>query len=489
MIPSQKTPARIALTGFFLLIFLTTGPLAACSPAVQQPVPSVPPTAPPVAAVPSATETPTVVQQAPVTVQATKEMNYPNAVWFTSTVDKVLVRIDPKTHQLVGRISLPGRIGPVMYVDGDVWAVQTLDKTGTNLLKIDPTSFAVKNTIPIEYGTVTSMLSAAGSLWLGIAEPAGDAQARTPDEFRTAGGIARVDPESNTVSAYQHLDSAPYDLQVSGNTLWSLQQQEITSVFGRTDMQTLQGDTLPAATDSMDSVYRFSHFAITSDSIWAISSDQRSRYFYRLDPTSAKIVSTYEAGPAQDDTPTDLAVDGTAVWLALANGRVLKIDPASGQKIAELATKPGLTRIFFGPGGVWTVSETEGLAFHIDQDAVSLISTVRVGNKPLPTATPAPRELEIQVCNSNYPTRLEAGANATVAEEPPIPNRVRESADKNSKILGELQPGESVILLEGPTCAGGWIWWRVQSNARTDLVGWTSEGDESGYWLVPENNQ
>ena len=34
----------------------------------------------------------------------------------------------------------------------------------------------------------------------------------------------------------------------------------------------------------------------------------------------------------------------------------------------------------------------------------------------------------------------------------------------------------------GPTCADGWIWWQI-ANSMGRTLGWTSEGDEKGYWL------
>jgi hypothetical protein len=47
-----------------------------------------------------------------------------------------------------------------------------------------------------------------------------------------------------------------------------------------------------------------------------------------------------------------------------------------------------------------------------------------------------------------------------------------------------LQPGERAEIIGGPVCSNQWIWWEVQSKA-SSLTGWTAEGDNKAYWLVP----
>jgi uncharacterized protein YgiM (DUF1202 family) len=61
---------------------------------------------------------------------------------------------------------------------------------------------------------------------------------------------------------------------------------------------------------------------------------------------------------------------------------------------------------------------------------------------------------------------------------------VRSQPNTSSEVLGYLEVGEKMEVLEGPTCFGGWIWWRVRSLEKS-LTGWTAEGDETAYWLVP----
>jgi hypothetical protein len=86
-------------------------------------------------------------------------------------------------------------------------------------------------------------------------------------------------------------------------------------------------------------------------------------------------------------------------------------------------------------------------------------------------------------CDGAYPSRLRVGNRASVSLDPPFPNNVREQADKTSKFLFTIQPGDLMDIIGGPGCSGGWVWWQIR--AVSGKTGWTSEGDGKDYWLVP----
>jgi serine/threonine-protein kinase len=100
-----------------------------------------------------------------------------------------------------------------------------------------------------------------------------------------------------------------------------------------------------------------------------------------------------------------------------------------------------------------------------------------------PTASDTPNATW-QPCPGTYPSRLHVGDRAFVSTDPPLPNRVRTQPNTDSPVLGFLQVGEKIEILEGPYCGGQWIWWRVRS-LESSMAGWTAEGDQSNYWLVP----
>lgn len=68
-----------------------------------------------------------------------------------------------------------------------------------------------------------------------------------------------------------------------------------------------------------------------------------------------------------------------------------------------------------------------------------------------------------------------------------VPNRVRSVPQKGDNLIGKLNPGDVVKVLEGPVCADGLVFWRVESDSIPGGSGWTAEGDGQEYWLEPAN--
>ncbi len=87
------------------------------------------------------------------------------------------------------------------------------------------------------------------------------------------------------------------------------------------------------------------------------------------------------------------------------------------------------------------------------------------------------------VCTNSSPSRLAVGGRAVVSIEPAFANSVRTEPSPTAAIIGRIEPGKWLTILDGPECAGGWVWWYVRSDE--DVTGWTSEGDASSYWLLP----
>ena len=65
------------------------------------------------------------------------------------------------------------------------------------------------------------------------------------------------------------------------------------------------------------------------------------------------------------------------------------------------------------------------------------------------------------------------------------PNRVRSAPNTSADIVAEIDPGEIVLVIEGPTCANNLVFWKVRSDVIPGGLGWTAEGDGAKYYLVP----
>jgi len=75
--------------------------------------------------------------------------------------------------------------------------------------------------------------------------------------------------------------------------------------------------------------------------------------------------------------------------------------------------------------------------------------------------------------------QLSPGQQAVVS--PGLANRVRTAASLNAEVVGRIQAGEVVTVIQGPVCAGGYYWYSVQG---AGFAGWTVEGIDGDYWLL-----
>ena len=87
-------------------------------------------------------------------------------------------------------------------------------------------------------------------------------------------------------------------------------------------------------------------------------------------------------------------------------------------------------------------------------------------------------------CTSGW-ARLKSGSYAKVSEKNSSPNRVRDAPNTSAKIIQQIYPGGIVLVLEGPVCANGTVFWKVENKSIPGGVGWTAEGDGQEYFLEP----
>lgn len=193
--------------------------------------------------------------------------------------------------------------------------------------------------------------------------------------------------------------------------------------------------------------------------------------------------STAGAQPAQPQCslPTRLFAGG-GVMLVGTVANNLRIAP--GLNAPLLRDRTGRP-VVLGPREVWALGNGAAcrdgiLWWEVSRDAVSgwtAEGTVHDGYflKAVPFNT-----LTSQGCRANYDSRLAVGDKVAVGDG--VTQRVRSAASKTAPVIGSLAPNQIVRIVEGPRCADGWVWWRVLG-AHGSPNGWTSEGDERGYWL------
>jgi hypothetical protein len=149
------------------------------------------------------------------------------------------------------------------------------------------------------------------------------------------------------------------------------------------------------------------------------------------------------------------------------------------------ACSPRMTTDSEQPSSGGTVSGELATPTATNTETATPSLTVSLTPSPTATETVTPSATPF-ICPGSPTTRLEIGISAYVSLYPPYANRVRaEPSWSTGAILGLIQPGEVVDVLDGPVCANGVVWWKVQSREQ-NLTGWTVEGDINNYWIIPQ---
>ncbi len=160
---------------------------------------------------------------------------------------------------------------------------------------------------------------------------------------------------------------------------------------------------------------------------------------------------------------------------------------------AEYTMGPGVSKTdyvnlvpewqFEGKAKLYVVLWTEGSA-----EEFTIFDTSRCSLNPS-TSNEGDTRVSVETwraCPNAPLSRLHVGDFATVTYDPPHPNRVRDKPNSASgKVVGMIDPGEEIEILDGPVCNNRYVWWKARS-LESGLTGWTAEGDQESYWLNPK---
>ncbi len=93
---------------------------------------------------------------------------------------------------------------------------------------------------------------------------------------------------------------------------------------------------------------------------------------------------------------------------------------------------------------------------------------------PGPTSTPPPQDIPPTVAPDVPTGTLAAGGNASIEGTGGSGANMRSSPDLGDNLIRTLSDGTAVTVLEGPTEAADFVWWKIR----------TAEGDEG--WVVQD---
>ena len=80
--------------------------------------------------------------------------------------------------------------------------------------------------------------------------------------------------------------------------------------------------------------------------------------------------------------------------------------------------------------------------------------------------------------NCNVEPRLQIDEYGQVSST--VPSRLRAGAGTSAEQVGQVDPDEFFLVIEGPMCADGFNWWQVEVD---NVRGWLAEGDAEAYYV------
>ena len=97
-------------------------------------------------------------------------------------------------------------------------------------------------------------------------------------------------------------------------------------------------------------------------------------------------------------------------------------------------------------------------------------------------STPTRQAVATPNCDQGF-SHLSIGETITVVQAG-HPNRVRATPHvANDNVIGQISSGMTGKIVDGPVCADGLVFWKIESKSVPGGIGWTAEGDGTNHWL------
>lgn len=457
-----------------LIIILILSISPGCTPA---PIPELAPTISLPTQTPSSSAPVQPAAQTPVKTSPAVRQNAAEALWISNTEDQTVLRIDPHKNDIAATIQIDGRPDEVTTGEGWVWA---LDRRQSRIYRIDPRQNRVTAEFQLPDGDAKTVRTGNGSVWVGMTE-AIDLVSQVPsmdEEFIPSGVVLQIEPNNGEIT--RRWPAQPVSqLQVDGSALWVLSNTVVDTTLQVFDLSSGQGMVVPF--QNSPNWLPLDAIEISPQAMWLYSAAYGKIFQAGLDGRIRSAISLEERQPVGH---ADLLLTESGLWAITTWGSVLHIDPNTNHILGKIELNAPLTRLLSTPGAVWVLSEQTAMLFRIDPQQHAIAAQIATGSLLLPTVvpTPTPRVVLWKPCADAPTSRLKVGDIAYVTKDPPLPNRVRQKPNREAEILGLINPGGGMDIIDGPSCGEGWVWWKVKN---ADLEGWTPEGDFETYWLIP----
>ncbi len=257
------------------------------------------------------------------------------AVWVHNVAQATVVRVNPKTNQVVATIPVGHGLGDVRVEAGFVWVLNHDDGT---VSKIDPQTNQVVATIALP-PPLGFLGATPGAVWVAN---------------RRQGEVMKLDPQTNQVVATISIADGPAWMTYAAGSLWvcslEAEQYGVTRVDPMTNAMVAQIDV------GSSKGYKCGGITASDDGVWAVLQDNSQTYdlgLVRIDPATNKVIATMLF--PQNKLTSSLAADAQGVWYAQPDLGLIRISPQTNQAKGFLKMS-GVSGVAVGAGSVWVLN-------------------------------------------------------------------------------------------------------------------------------------
>jgi DNA-binding beta-propeller fold protein YncE len=260
------------------------------------------------------------------------------------------------------------RVGPkpvsVALSPGTAWV---LNYGNATISRVNPATNRVQQTFAVPFakaqGDLVFATVADGKLWVVHG---------TPGARETA--ISAIDPSSShTLTTFgfggdviQEWLAKPGDVAVGAGAVWvALQGEDQVKRFDVATGELLGTIPLPQPTA----------MAIDGTTVWVATADGRLR---RIDTRTGAV-----AVRASTPMVTRIRVGQGGVWLMSFDGKLLRLDPRTGRVVAQVPGAFQAADLAVGAEGVWVYDQNQGTVLQVNPDTNRIQRTIQVINRPL----------------------------------------------------------------------------------------------------------
>jgi ABC-type branched-subunit amino acid transport system substrate-binding protein/DNA-binding beta-propeller fold protein YncE len=301
-------------------------------------------------------------------------------VWFLTTQDQTVSRIDPRTRKVVSTFEMQGIPSDIAAGAGSVWVgtvggrTEGVNTTGS-VSKIDPATGKVVRTV---------RLPAKGSGWASVGYPGiaigdGAVWAVNPRD-----SISRIDPRSGRVTGEVKAETG----RIAGGKegVWFVSGNSVTRINARTNRP---GQRIESGSLELEGI------AVGAGSVWATA--EADGLVWRFEPGPDPIARSIDVGSGSGY----IAFGAGAVWVAnYTDGTVSRIDPRTNRVTSRRPIGP-VQALAVGEGAAWVTVAGAARDGTLPASACSPIEA-GAGTPDVLVAS----DLPLQGPNSAYPRRL-----------------------------------------------------------------------------------